>query len=64
MGLCGKLLGKRVLVDSMQNTLPESMSFHFSGCIYLCGNPGGLLGSMVCNGRTGIKREEALKIME
>ena len=51
-------------MDSMQNTLPESMSFHSSGCIYLCGNPGGLLGSMVCNGRTGIKREEALKIMK
>ena len=27
-------------------------------------NPVGLLESVVCNGRTEIKREEALKIME
>lgn len=37
MDLHGNLLGKRVLVDSIQNTLQENMSFPFSGCIYLRG---------------------------
>lgn len=37
MALCGNLLGKRVLVDSIENTLQENMSFHFSGYIYLYG---------------------------
>lgn len=54
-GACGNVQGKRVL-DTVQNTLQENMCFHFSVCIYLCGQIQWDYWGVACNGKTKVER--------